>query len=189
MRIDYRNRVFGLDMMRFLAIFLVLFAHIDPFLNGRYLFFQEVLSLFGFFGVEMFFVLSGFLIGRILFTRFVEADASLKTILYFWIRRWFRTLPNYYLVLLINILILCAVGYSLPGFEPIRDLWKYFFFAHNLTGEHIIFFPESWSLSVEEYAYIVGPIVIYGVVSLLKQHKKKRLFDWNHLHISFFLAK
>ena len=126
----------------------------------------------GFYGVEIFFVLSGFLIGNILYKRFVLEDYSTKTICYFWIRRWFRTLPNYYLVLLINIVVLVLVGYQLPNFSPTSDLWKYAFFAQNLYKEQIIFFPESWSLSIEEYAYIVGPIIIYGVLFFFKQKKQ-----------------
>ena len=56
-------------------------------------------------GVEIFFVISGFLIGKIIYRIIQKDDFSFNDVREFWKRRWFRTLPNYYLVLLINILL------------------------------------------------------------------------------------
>ena len=57
-------------------------------------------------GVELFFVLSGFLIGGILIKTFQKDNSfGIKTISNFWIRRWFRTLPNYDLILILNIIV------------------------------------------------------------------------------------
>jgi len=164
------HRVFGLDLMRAMAISMVVFGHcvwIFPVTNGL---FHQLLVLSGFFGVEMFFVLSGFLIGKILYQLYLKEDFSIKMVFYFLKRRWFRTLPNYYLVLLINIGVATIVGY------PLYFLWKYFFFLQNLSTTMLSFFPESWSLCVEEFAYIVLPIFLMIAGSIIKPNNKSRFF-------------
>ncbi len=142
--------------MRSAAILLVLFGHCSYFLpaDGGYL--QQLLSVFGFFGVEIFFVLSGFLIGKILLQMF-EAKLTTKSVMLFLKRRWFRTLPNYYLILLVNIFIAGYIGYE------IQDTWRYFLFLQNFATPLLPFFPESWSLSVEEFAYLILPFVLFFV--------------------------
>jgi peptidoglycan/LPS O-acetylase OafA/YrhL len=99
------KRIFGLDLMRTIAITMVVAGHCLWIYPQDDSLFHQLLQLFGFFGVEIFFVLSGFLIGKILYQLYLKADFSLATVFYFLKRRWFRTLPNYYLILLINILI------------------------------------------------------------------------------------
>lgn len=77
--------------MRAIAITMVITAH-SLFLFKDYdnsLF--DILHVFGFLGVEIFFVLSGFLIGGILFRLFTSNEVSFYDIKHFWIRRWFRT--------------------------------------------------------------------------------------------------
>ena len=105
------KRIFGLDLMRAVAILMVLSSHllwIYPPNNGII---SQVFQLFGYLGVEIFFVLSGFLIGRIVYRLYLQDDFTISSVLYFLKRRWFRTLPNYYLVLLINILIFKHILY------------------------------------------------------------------------------
>ncbi|MCF1422423.1 acyltransferase family protein [Mangrovimonas futianensis] len=156
---DYSKRIFGLDLMRALAILLVVVAHllwIFPNNNGLI---GDLMRLGGVLGVEMFFVLSGFLIGRIVYKLYKNADFSFNDLFYFWIRRWFRTLPNYYLALIINIGVVIYLGRSLPN-----KLWYYFIFIQNLAWEMPLFFTESWSLPIEEFAYILGPFLMYAVL-------------------------
>ncbi|MBT8377560.1 MAG: acyltransferase family protein, partial [Bacteroidia bacterium] len=99
------QRIFGLDVVRAIAILLVLISHstilIFPESNSNAVF---AIQFFGTIGVDIFFVLSGYLIGRILLKQLQTQDFSFKNVLYFWIRRWFRTLPNYYLILIVNII-------------------------------------------------------------------------------------
>ena len=170
--IDFQNqnRIFGLDLMRALAILLVVLGHtvwIFPVTNGL---FHQLLVLSGFFGVEIFFVLSGFLIGKILYQLYVKEDFTFKTVLLFLKRRWFRTLPTYYLVLLFNIGVATLVGY------PLVSLWRYFFFLQNWNTTMLSFFPESWSLSVEEFAYIVLPFFLVLLGSIVRPKHKSRFF-------------
>jgi peptidoglycan/LPS O-acetylase OafA/YrhL len=167
------NRIFGLDLMRAMAILMVVFGHcvwIFPITNGL---FHQLLVLSGFFGVEVFFVLSGFLIGKILYQLYLKEDFTFKTVFYFLKRRWFRTLPNYYLVLLINIGVAGIVGY------PLFYLWKYFFFLQNWNTTMLSFFPESWSLSVEEFAYLILPVFLLLLGIIVKPSHKPKFFLWS----------
>ena len=161
-RIDFeRNRVYGLDILRALAVLFVVLGHgsklLFPKIN-RLTFYVE------FDGVAIFFVLSGFLIGGILIKVLQKEDASYKSLFNFWVRRWFRTLPNYFLVLLI-LLILSYV--FIDGFAPLAG-YKYFLFAQNLYTPHPAWFPEAWSLSVEEWFYLLIPVIVFGLVGVCK---------------------
>lgn len=175
--------------MRAIAISMVVIAHAMFIFKGYTHSFFDVLNIFGFLGVEIFFVLSGFLIGGILFRIFKSNHVSFKDLKHFWIRRWFRTLPLYFLFLMLNIIIALVLGAELPSY-----LWKYVLFLQNFSGVHIAFFPESWSLSVEEYAYLLAPIVLFGFFKIpLKirnmAHGKLFLIASMFLVILFFLWK
>lgn len=165
-----KQRVFGLDLMRSMAIIMVLCSHILWIYNPNDGIIRQLFELFGFLGVEFFFVLSGFLIGRILYRIYMRDDFTIKSALGFLKRRWFRTLPNYYLVLLINIIIATILGYPMPKLE------LYFVFLHNGFFKMSTFFPESWSLSVEEWAYIVLPLSLLLFSILFKPKNKNSFF-------------
>jgi len=124
----------------------------------------SALSIFGFLGVELFFVLSGFLIGGIILRSFGDSPGR-KNLKSFWIRRWFRTLPNYYLFLLVNWLFFPANGHSL------RASSSYLLFLQNLAWPAPSFFNESWSLAIEEWFYLVFPILL---VAASKIRREKR---------------
>lgn len=159
-----KRRIFGLDLLRAIAIFSVLLSH-SRFLLTPYWKRFEVLRLGGFLGVELFFVLSGFLIGKILIEILKhEKKIDLRQLKHFWIRRWFRTLPNYYLFFLIN---LCMVksGRALESTNPIPFL----FFSQNLAWAPPDFFPISWSLSIEEWFYFSFPLALTLVVITLRK--------------------
>jgi peptidoglycan/LPS O-acetylase OafA/YrhL len=115
-------------------------------------------------GVSIFFTLSGFLIGGILI-KILEKEQKLNTqILWnFWKRRWLRTLPNYFLIL--SILVIYFLLFR--DFEGIA-YWKYFFFIQNLGTPQPWFFGESWSLSIEEWFYLITPIGLLICIKYLK---------------------
>jgi len=178
------TRIYGLDLMRAFAIIMVLVSHaayIFPEHNNAL---SGLLQLIGFQGVEVFFVLSGFLIGGILLKIINSTNFSISDITYFWIRRWFRTLPLYFLILLVNIGIAYYIGYTMPD-----NLWVYFVFLQNFASEHVSFFPESWSLSVEEHAYILAPIVLFIGNMFLKNKQKAFLWSTIILILIFTLTK
>ncbi|NCP51979.1 MAG: acyltransferase [Flavobacteriales bacterium] len=189
MSLTYKNRIFGLDVVRAIAISMVVMAHAMFIFKGYNHSFFDVLNIFGFLGVEIFFVLSGFLIGGILFRIFKSNHVSFKDVKHFWVRRWFRTLPLYFLFLILNVSIALLLGIELP-----RSLWKYVFFLQNFSEVHIAFFPESWSLSVEEFAYLLAPIMLLGFFKIpLKirnmANEKIFLLASIFLVILFFLLK
>ena len=171
MRIDYEKRIFGLDIMRAVAILMVVSAHAVWIFPQSKNLATDLMSLAGVIGVEIFFVLSGFLIGRLIYKLFTAPEFRFKDVTYFWIRRWFRTLPNYYLILVFNIILAIVLSTSLPD-----NLWQYFIFMQNFAWEMPLFFGESWSLPIEEFAYIVGPLLLYLVMLLKLKIKKSRLF-------------
>ena len=98
------------------AIGLVLISHFSLVFVGLFDP-NPVVQSAGFLGVELFFVLSGFLIGQILL-RTVLVSPFLPTVKIFWSRRWFslRTLPAYYVVMTI-LLVLSAAGLWAPAFD------------------------------------------------------------------------
>ncbi|MVM34715.1 acyltransferase family protein [Spirosoma sp. HMF4905] len=172
------KRVFGLDVMRALAILIVVDAHATVALKEYYngLFIHHLLPD----GVELFFVLSGFLIGGILIRSYEKKQRfDRELLLNFWTRRWFRTLPNYYFVLggLILTALLRAwrsgLHHTLP---PAGTLLKYFFFVQNFAQFVPDFFPETWSLAIEEWSYITLPLVLWVMHSLLSaQWSRQRI--------------
>lgn len=141
------NRNFGLDLARAAAISLVLLAH-----------FVKKIDFLGFWGVELFFSLSGFLIGGILWRDLVQPDqVNLKHTFNFWLRRWYRTLPNYYLFLLIMIVYHRFVTADLNNYNTVfASLW----FGQNLFMRDSNFFGVSWSLCIEEWFYVVFPLLL-----------------------------
>ena len=163
------KRVFGLDVMRAIAILIVVDAHATIALKEYYdgAFWHHLLPD----GVELFFVLSGFLIGGILI-RSYEKKGSFDSnlLLNFWTRRWFRTLPNYYLVLigLIVFALLRAWRSGLQDTLPDGSiLARYFVFVQNFAQPIPDFFPETWSLAIEEWSYITLPLLLWVLHSLL----------------------
>lgn len=166
-----KERIFGLDLMRAIAILLVVLSHCAWFFPNLEGVLFTMINYAGLFGVEIFFVLSGFLIGRILYRSVVLENFTKKKLLAFWKRRWLRTLPNYYLVLLINIILAYFLFKDLPS-----DSWKYFLFFQNFWSEQTSFFYESWSLSVEEFAYLLAPVVLYAAVLVPLKASKEKVF-------------
>ena len=148
------SRVFGLDFLRAAAILLVIVAHASfMFLPLTHR--LEAWWMLGHLGVELFFVLSGFLIGGILARQAQDVRFAVGR---FWVRRWLRTLPNYYLFLVINIVLARWIEGSWPHAAP------YAVFLQNFAWPQPLFFIESWSLAVEEIFYLIAPllVVVFG---------------------------
>jgi peptidoglycan/LPS O-acetylase OafA/YrhL len=146
----------GLDILRAAAILPVLFFHAPEKL---FLALPPVLqhaSRFGWMGVDLFFVLSGYLIGRqVLSTR---AEAPLGTQLRtFWVKRWTRTLPLYFVVLGTYAVIKPWVF----GAPFVGGGWHYALFLQNYGP--LRDFVQSWSLCVEEHFYLVLPLLAFGL--------------------------
>lgn len=182
MKANNTQRIFGLDLMRAFAILMVLCSHILWIYPAKRNFITSAFEVFGLWGVEVFFVLSGFLIGGMLYKIYTQAHFRKQDVLVFLKRRWFRTLPNYYLVLIINILLAYYIGYEA------KSVWKYFFFLQNFLTPMLPFFPESWSLSVEEFAYLLLPIALLFSMFIKVKNKSKRFISVIAALILFFVT-
>ncbi|TNE30754.1 MAG: acyltransferase [Bacteroidetes bacterium] len=151
----YSTRIFGLDLLRAFAILTVVYGHGNILLEHE--FDKAKMNWFTFDGVSIFFVLSGFLIGGILIKQIETGRTQWSDLFRFWRRRWFRTLPNYFLVLTV---LTCY--YVWVTNRPFSELLPYFGFLQNFAWDHPIHFNEAWSLSVEEWFYLGVPLLMWS---------------------------
>jgi peptidoglycan/LPS O-acetylase OafA/YrhL len=157
------NRIYGLDIMRAAAILLVLIGHSSGYFPDK-LHIGPALSSVAPQGVALFFVLSGYLIGGILIKQFDKVGFQITNLFTFWTRRWLRTLPAYYVTLIVLILLSFTHDSS---FDMTGSL-KYFVFIQNILTPIPSFFLESWSLGVEEWFYILVPIFLFLLRNIFK---------------------
>jgi peptidoglycan/LPS O-acetylase OafA/YrhL len=135
-------------------------------------------------GVDVFFVLSGFLLGGIWIDMLERNESGLlKT--FFW-KRWLRTLPPYFIV--ITLLFLVRLYFSGGTFTfP----WRYFLFAQNMyepEWDPYYFYPEAWSLSVEEWFYVLMPLSTLFFLRFIRNAKQSVLiFSMVMLVVPFLL--
>ncbi len=143
------GRIYYLDLLRALAIMLVFTGHTILSYGPTAATFP---LQFGGTGVDLFFLLSGWLIGSQLFLEQKKfGNIDIKR---FWIRRWLRTFPAYFAVLLFTLTQLYLTKDSVPNFLP------YFTFTQNYFTP-MPFFSVSWSLAVEEQFYLlIAPFIV-----------------------------
>jgi peptidoglycan/LPS O-acetylase OafA/YrhL len=147
------HRSFGLDAARAFAISLVLISHFS----------HKSLDSLGFWGVELFFALSGYLIGQILWRNYSQVGRWTRHhIANFWYRRWWRTLPNYYLFLLVLLFQQWHSGKE----SSLAELSGFLWFGSYLLEHHWGFYGQSWSLCIEEWFYLLFPLVLLGFTKL-----------------------
>jgi peptidoglycan/LPS O-acetylase OafA/YrhL len=150
------NRFAALHGLRVIAILSVVSYHVTWIFMGEQKikldpgFFAQSLTIF--FGMDLFFVLSGFLIGSILLRSSQLGAAHLRR---FYLRRVFRTFPSYYLVLTI-----LAVAFPLTAHQwhhlPIEYVYGTNFLPLE-RGQCVMFW--GWSLGLEEQFYLAVPLL------------------------------
>jgi peptidoglycan/LPS O-acetylase OafA/YrhL len=154
-----QNKFFGLDHLRALAIIMVFIYH-----YGRLFPHPEwtnVMGKFGWTGVDLFFVLSGYLISSQLFSRLHKGrEISVKK---FYLKRFFRIIPVY--------LFIVAVYFCFPQVrerEALAPIWKYLTFTQNygLDLRRQGTFSHAWSLCIEEQFYFCLPLIFIGMQRL-----------------------
>ncbi|KXX67055.1 acyltransferase [Flammeovirga sp. SJP92] len=163
-----KKRIYGLDILRAIAILLVVISHGKYLLPNRTFFLHDMID---FDGVSIFFVLSGFLIGGILIQLLDQHQPTKTLLIDFWTRRWLRTLPNYFLILF----ILCGINVYFGNNLNFWVLKDYMLFSQNLFSEHPNFFPEAWSLSIEEWFYLITPLCLYFLILVFKIKPKQAI--------------
>jgi peptidoglycan/LPS O-acetylase OafA/YrhL len=144
------SRLTGLDTLRAAAIVLVLMSHYMGFVSQKPTF--GVIGNIGWAGVDLFFVLSGYLIGNQILAPIANKEPfSLKN---FFARRLLRTLPNYYVVLAIYFLFPSVIAGSHTA-----SIWKFLTFSQNFGLAYGETFTHSWSLCIEEQFYMLLPVI------------------------------
>src|SRR5213594_4800732 len=145
-----RERQPGLDLLRALAIMVVVIYHAALFgfkLPGR-------IDRFGWIGVDLFFVLSGYLIGGQLLAPLAR-EKSIKLGRFF-ARRVLRIMPAYFVIL--------AVYFLLPSWREYPDMaqpvWKFLFSVQNIALHGGTAFSHAWSLAVEDQFYLALPLIL-----------------------------
>ncbi|MDP9126259.1 MAG: acyltransferase, partial [Pseudomonadota bacterium] len=146
-----RSRNPGLDTLRACAIALVFMYHYEIFVSRAPTF--GWLSDVGWVGVDLFFVLSGYLIANQLFAGIARGERL--SLARFYARRAFRTLPVFWLVLAAFALFPAALGGRTPP-----PWWRFLTFTQNIGLEAGTAFSHAWSLCIEEQFYLVLPAVL-----------------------------
>lgn len=157
------TRLFGLDVLRAFAGIMVVIVHTAGSISPRWRGFPPLSAVDW---VDLFFVLSGYLIGGMLLdaTQAAHLPLGLRCV-DFLQRRWLRSLPNYYLFLVINIgLVIAGIA---PGIVT-HATWAYAVFMQNMVKPLDLFFWGSWSLAVEEWFYLLFPLLVFGGMRLLR---------------------
>ena len=149
-------RLAGLDTLRALAIILVLMSHYNGFVSQAPTF--GIPGSIGWAGVDLFFVLSGYLIGNQLLAPAARGESlELKS---FFARRLLRTLPNYYAVLAVYLLMPDS---PIAG-KSMAPTWQFLTFTQNFGLNYGETFTHSWSLCIEEQFYLVLPLAVLALV-------------------------
>jgi len=175
------GRILTLDGLRGAAILLVVVWHYFYFypspnhhpaalLPKLYVYFERCIAA-GWSGVDLFFVLSGFLIGGIL----LEARTSPSYFGTFYLRRFFRIIPVYYVWVALYVLLLLGFAFakhadSLGEPKTWYEVGAQFVFCQNLGFIHYsgvggAWFTATWSLAVEEQFYLVAPVIVRWLTS------------------------
>src|SRR5207245_9840400 len=156
----------GLDGVRGLAILMVMAVHFVGDATARTAAERLVVKLasYGVLGVDLFFVLSGFLITGLL----LDAKNSPHYFRDFYARRTLRIFPLYYLVLATLFIVLPRIGALTPALEEARErqvwLWTYTvnFYIAAKSSWALTYFSHFWSLAIEEHFYLLWPLVVFG---------------------------
>ncbi len=153
------GRYSNIDQLRFIAAFTVAITHLIISRNGYNLNLEIISSI----SVEVFFIISGFVLAPQILKIFESKKFDTYGI--FLIRRWYRTIPLYVLSLILTSVILNKF--------LTYDFLKYLFFIQNFQKISVIndFFSISWSLSVEEWFYIIFPLFLLIFTTYFKNTK------------------
>jgi peptidoglycan/LPS O-acetylase OafA/YrhL len=180
------KKFYGLDHLRALAITIVLLFHYQIFQHPEWI---AKAGKFGWTGVDLFFVLSGYLIASQLFATMAKG----KQISFpeFFIKRFFRIIPAY--------LVVVCVYFCVPAFherEALSPLWRFLTFSQNFHLDLRSYgtFSHSWSLCIEEQFYLFLPLILITLVYFKKASQGYiilialflagfafRIYSWHHI--------
>lgn len=153
-KITSNHRLPGLDTLRAVAILVVMVFHLQGLLPDAF----APVARYGWMGVDLFFVLSGYLIGSQLLRPVREGRRlSLRD---FYRKRAYRILPVYLAVLALY--IVWPLWREAHGISP---LWQFLTFTENFFVDYSVnhAFSHVWSLCVEEHFYLLLPMIVLAI--------------------------
>ena len=155
------KRSASLDFLRGAAAFAVAIPH---YLTANAPF-QPYAEAFAIAGVEVFFVLSGFVLAPQIVDWVVGKPS--RNLGVFLVRRWMRTIPPYIVAL--------TVIAALTGNLMTADFARYLFYVENLfySANHVDFYPVAWSFAVEEWFYVLFAPALFLVARLLGRRDRR----------------
>ena len=158
-------RLIQLDLLRAVAIFLVLGNHMVPAPPQLNIYINKLTTFWfygGWVGVDLFFVLSGFLVSGLLFREYMTHEKlNLKRFL---IRRGLKIYPSFYVLIATTVIFAPFFAKEIP----LRNLFAEIFFVQNFFGK---LWPHTWSLAVEEHFYIGLAILFFLFLKFQSQKK------------------
>ena len=149
------KRLKELDVLRAVAVFLVLGRHMVPPPPETWGPVSVVLNLWlrgGWIGVDLFFVLSGFLVSGLLFKE--QSRYGKIQVMRFFIRRGFKIYPAFYFMTLTSILVYYAYGYQFPLSAILSEV----FFVQNYGPA---MWNHTWTLAIEEHFYLFIGLLLF----------------------------
>ena len=156
-----------IDGLRAIAVLAVILFHLNSsWLPG------------GFLGVDIFFVISGYLIGGILYRELSTNTFSLKR---FYLRRMRRILPAFFAVVVFTLIV--GAQLMVPGSDEWNTArssakWSVFFGGNFFSALNTDYFAPTvevqplnhlWSLAVEEQFYFIYPLILWAIMGILKR--------------------
>ena len=171
MKSAHTNRVFEIDVLRGMAVILVMFRH---FHSTDFKIRIPILQNIGWIGVDLFFVLSGFLISSLLYKE-IDKNGNINFKRFF-IRRGFKIYPSFYMLIIFAILIKTITEKGISGKEFLVEC---FFLQSYLKGMLV----HTWSLGVEEHFYIFLPLMMIFFIKITT----KKISESNIISYSFLI--
>ena len=156
-----------IDGLRAVAVIAVILFHLNAnWLPG------------GFLGVDIFFVISGYLIGGILYRELSTGTFSLKR---FYLRRMRRILPAFFAVVVFTLIV--GAQLMVPGSDEWNTArssakWSVFFGGNFFSALNTDYFTPTvevqplnhlWSLAVEEQFYFIYPLILWAIMGIIKR--------------------
>ena len=171
MPVHSRNQ--SLDILRCIAILLVLGHHFIHYHHW---------AKVGWIGVDLFFVLSGFLISGLLFSEY-KRNGQID-IQRFILRRGLKIWPAYYVLVIVTAIISMLVAHARGVPFPSHEVAVFAIFVRNFFGnDGFNYLAHSWSLAVEEHFYLMLPLLLLVLLRLRRLGDPFRSIPWIFLAI------
>ena len=164
----------SLDILRCIAILLVLGHHFIHYHHW---------AKVGWIGVDLFFVLSGFLISGLLFSEY-KRNGQID-IQRFILRRGLKIWPAYYVLVIVTAIISMLVAHARGVPFPSHEVAVSAIFVRNFFGnDGFNYLAHSWSLAVEEHFYLMLPLLLLVLLRLRRLGDPFRSIPWIFLAIA-----